>query len=108
MLSTQSPLPANAAKAASAHRAARRPPKRSETRTPATVAPTHVIQPRKLVNQPTRLSRKSANPLNPRMTTLGLSALRLSTSQVWKSLRYVGSVFHVSEAGHGYSALSAK
>ena len=87
MLSTQSPLAANAAKAASAHRPARRPPKRSETRTPATVTPTHVIQPRKLVNQLTRLSRKSAKPLNARITMLGLSALRWSTSQVWKSLR---------------------
>ena len=108
MLSTQSPLAANATKAASAQIAARTPPKRSETRTPATVTPTHVIQPRKLVNQLTRSSRKSAKPLNARITTLGLSALRWSTSQVWKSLRCVGSVFHVSEAGHGYSALSAK
>jgi len=108
MLSSQSPLAAKVANAASAHTAARTPPKRSETRTPATVTPTQVIQPRKLVNQLTRLSRKSAKPLNARITTLGLSALRWSTSQVWKSFRCVGSVFHVSAAGHGYSAFRAK
>ena len=87
MLSTQRPLAAKVANAASAQTAARTPPKRRETRTPATVTPTQVIQPRKLVNQLTRLSRNSAKPLNARITALGLSALRWSTSQVWKSLR---------------------
>ena len=108
MLSAQSPDAANMTNAASAQIDARTPPKRSETRTPATDTPTHVIQPRKLVNHSTRLSRNSAKPLNARMTKLGLSALRWSTSHVWKSFRYVGSEFHVSDAGHGYSALSAK
>ncbi len=108
MLSTQRPLAAKATNAARAHSAARTPPKRSETRTPATETPTHVIQPRKLVSQVTRLSRKSAKPLNARITTLGLSALRWSTSQVWKSFRWVGSVFQVSAEGHGYCALRAK
>ena len=108
MLSSHSPLAAKVAKAARAQIAARTPPKRSETSTPATVTPTHVIQPRKLVNQFTRLSRKLAKPLKARITTLGLSAFRWSTSHVWKSLRCVGSVFQVSDAGHGYSAFSAK
>ena len=99
MLSSQSPDAANTAKAASAQIAARTPPKRSDTRTPATVTPTHVIHPRKLVNQVTRLSRKSAKPLNARITMLGLSALRWSTSHVWKSFRYVGSEFQVERRG---------
>ena len=108
MLSSQSPDAANMTKAASAQIAARTPPKRSDTRTPPTDTPTHVIHPRKPVNQLTRLSRKSANPLNARMTKLGLSAFRWSTSHVWKSFRYVGREFQVSDVGHGYSAFSAK
>ncbi len=103
MLSTQSPLAANVAKAASAQIPARAPPNRRETATPATVTPTQVIQSSRSSNRVTRPSSMFANPLKARMTRLGLSALRWSTSQVWKSFRCVGSVFQVSEAGHGYS-----
>ena len=108
MLSSQRPLAANATNAARAQIAARAPPNRSETRTPATVTPTHVIQPSALVNQVTRSSRKVAKPLNARITTLVFSALRWSTSHVWKSLRCVGSTFQVRPAGHGYSDFSAR
>ena len=72
------------------------------------MTPTHVIQPRKSVNHVTRSSRKLAKPLKARITTLGLEALRWSTSQVWKSLRWVGSAFHVSSLGHAYSPLNAR
>ena len=51
MLSIQSPLRANVAKAANAQTAARAPPKRSEISTPATVTPTQVIQ-REEVGEP--------------------------------------------------------
>ena len=108
MLSSQSPLRANVAKAASAQIAARMPPKRSEISTPATVTPTQVIQPRKFVNQVTRSSRKFAKPLKARMTMLGLSAFRWSTSHVWKSFRCVGSAFQTSLLGHGYCAFQPK
>ena len=82
MLSSQRPLARERdERGEEAQIAARAPPKRSDTRTPATVTPTQVIQPRKSVNHLTRSSRKLAKPLKALITTLGLEALRWSTSQ---------------------------
>jgi hypothetical protein len=108
MLSVQSPLSAKVANAPTAQIAAFRPPNLSATRTPTTDAPIQVIQPNSRVSHVTRSSRKEAKPLNVRMTTLGLSAFRWSTSHVWKSLRCVGSVVHVRRPGHEYWPLRPK
>ena len=102
MLSTQSPVSANTANAPSAQAAARTPPYRSTTSTPATVVPTQVIQPRNRVNQPTRSSRNDAKPLNALKTTFGSWAFRCSSSHVWKSLRWVGSDVQTSRSGQRY------
>ena len=108
MLSSQRPLSANVANAASAQIAAFTPPNRSATRTPTIVVPIQVIQPQNRVTQETRSSRNVAKPLNVRMTALGLSAFRWSTSHVWKSFRWIGNAVHTSRPGHAYSLSSAK
>ena len=96
MLSSQSPLSANIANAASAQIAARTPPKRSddERRRRRCADPGHPVQE---ARQPgDEVVEEVAKPLNARKTALGLSALRWSMSHVWKSFRWVGSAFQSS------------
>ena len=76
MLGSQRPIAAKQKNAASTPRAARRPPKRSTTSVPSTVVPAHVSLKKRLVNQPTRLSRKFASPLKARKNTLGCGRFR--------------------------------
>ena len=95
MLSSQRPISANDASAARTHVAARQPPKRSATSVATTDVPIHVIQSRSRLNQSTRLSTNVAKPSKAAKTKLGSSALRWSSSQIWKVSRCPESAFHV-------------
>ena len=64
MLSSQRPESANVAKASSVITAARAPPKRSTSATPATVVPAQVSQSSSRLNHSTRWSMPELKPSN--------------------------------------------
>src|SRR5258705_2700970 len=98
-LCSQSPISANEANAARTPKACCQRPKRSTTSVPSATVPTQVSFWKNVVNQETRLSRNVAKPLKIAKTKLGLAALRLSLSHVWKRSRSRGSEFQTSEFG---------
>ena len=71
ILGSHRPIAANDTNAASVPSAARRPPKRKTTSTPRAVVPTQVRLKKRLVSQPTMLSRKVATELKTWKKTLG-------------------------------------
>ena len=75
---------------------------------PSAVVPTHVSLKKKLVSQPTMLSRKLATPLKMTKKTLGCGTLRSLLSQFWKLSRSWESDSHVSPLGHGDRVLPAE
>ena len=82
MLSSQRPISANDANAASTPSACLQCPKRATTSVPSATVPTQVSFSKNVVNHETRSSRKVAKPLKTEKTKLGFAALRLSLSHV--------------------------
>ena len=104
MLSSHNPASANDANANSVMSAARTPPKRSTSTTPAIVVPAHVIQSSSRLNHSTRWSIEVENHSKSVKTNDVSSAPRSVRIQVWKLSRCSDSSFQTSELGHGYSS----
>ena len=108
MLSSQRPLSANVANAASAQIAAFTPPNRSATRTPTIVVPIQVIQPQNRVTQETRSSRNVAKPLNVRNDGTGALGVPLVDKPRLEVVQVDRERGPHQPPGHAYSLSSAK
>ena len=108
MLSSQRPSSANDANADSVIRAARRPPKRSMSNTPAIVVPAQVSQSSSRSNHSTRCSIAELKPSKTVNTIDWSSWPRSVRSHTWKSSSFTESSFQTSRSGQGYSSPQAR